>query len=283
MKKIAVIGHGYVGDAIFKFFGNHFDTCVVDPKYTDFEAKKLEANDCDLAIVCVPTPMSEDGSVDLSFVESTLEWLTKPLVLIKSTIPPGTTDYLKEKFKTKETIEEPEYAEEVVTPRRIVFSPEYIGEGNYFIPFWKDYPHPKEMQYHSFQIMGGDRKDAREVLEYFQKVTGPEARYHVTDAKTAELCKYMENAYIATKVTFCNEFANIAEAFGVDYGELRELWLLDGRVGRMYTSVFKDARGFGGKCLPKDVNGIVQQTKKVGYQPKLIEAVLAVNKEIRKE
>lgn len=264
MKKIAIIGHGYVGDAVFKFFENHFEVCVVDPKYTDFEAKKIEANTADFAVVCVPTPMGEDGSVDLQYIDSTFEWLKVPLVLIKSTIPPGTTEKLQEKYGD-----------------HIAFSPEYIGEGNYEVPFWKGYPDPKNMKHHDFQIVGGKKETTKKILPYFVRVLGPDARFVQTDSRTAELCKYMENSFIGMKVIFCNEFAKMAEAFGVDYNELRELWLLDGRVGRMYTSVFQDAPGFGGKCLPKDINGIVKATEKVGYTPKLLKTMLAVNDELR--
>lgn len=274
-KRVAVIGHGYVGVAVANFFHNHFDIVVVDPKYIGEEGyghnkQKEEANKADLAVVCVPTPMGEDGSVDLTFIDETFKWLKDvPNILVKSTIPPGTTDYINERFFKGDN--------------RVCFSPEFIGEGNYVIPWWKDvgYPHPTAMEFHDFQIVGGDKKKARQILSFFQRVTGPDPKYMVTDAKTAELCKYMENSFIATKVTFCNEFAKMAEAFGVDYGELRELWLLDGRVGRMYTSVFEDKRGFGGKCLPKDVNGIYQQAKKVGYDAEFIKAVLDSNERLK--
>ncbi len=284
MKKIAIIGHGYVGDAMFRFFTDHFELCVVDPKYDDFEKKKVEANTADLAIICVPTPESADHSVDLSFIESTLNWLDpNKLVLIKSTIPPGTTDRLKQGTRKIEvTIDGVAQQEEQTFTRRLVFSPEYIGEGKYVVQWWaKNYPHPTDMKYHSFQIFGGERVDAIEVAHYFQRVLGPEAEMCFTDAKTAELCKYMENSWGATKVTFCNEFYEIAKAVGVNYEELRELWLKDGRVERMHTAVFPDARGFGGKCYPKDVNGIVEQSKKAGYTPKLLATVLSVNDEIR--
>ena len=65
--------------------------------------------------------------------------------------------------------------------------------------------------------------------------------------------------------------------------ELKELWLLDGRIGKAMTLIFPDARGFGGKCLPKDLNAIIQHAEKAGYEPKLLKQVLAVNKEVRKE
>jgi len=225
--------------------------------------KKDEINQCDLAVISVPTPESADHSVDLSYVIGTLEWLEAPLILIKSTVPSGTVDAMKILYPHK----------------NICFSPEYIGEGKYVVQWWKDkgYPHPTDMKYHDFHIVGGERWAARAILEFFKKVAGPEAKYIATDAKTAELVKYMENCWGATKVTFCNEFAGIAESLGVDYDELRELFLLDGRVERMHTAVFKDKRGFGGKCYPKDVNGMVEHAKKHGYKPTLLEAVLSTN------
>lgn len=91
-------------------------------------------------------------------------------------------------------------------------------------------------------IFGGELEVAGEVGEYFKRVLGAEARYEFVDSTTAELCKYMENAFLATKVTFCNEFYEIAKALGVNYDVLREMWLLDGRIGRSHTAVFKESR-----------------------------------------
>jgi nucleotide sugar dehydrogenase len=264
-KKVAIVGYGYVGQAMYNFFSDHFQTIFYDPA-KEGSASIKEINECDLAVVCVPTPMSKDGSVDLSIIKETISWLKTPLILIKSTVPPGTTDQLIHESKKK-----------------IAFSPEFIGEGNYVVAWWKDkgYPHPTDMKYHDFQIFGSERRTTSQILEFFKRVLGPEARYHQTTAKTAELCKYMENSWLGTKVIFCNEFAKIAEAFNVDYDELRELWLLDGRVERMHTAVFKEAKGFGGKCLPKDINGIVKAATKAGYTPKLLKSVLQVNDELR--
>lgn len=269
MKKIAVIGaNGYVGRSVVSFFQDHFELAKVDPSIVEYpmEYQQQQANSAEFAVICVPTPEAPNHTVDLSIVEGVLEWLTVPLILIKSTIPPGTTDRLKEKYG-----------------KRIVFSPEYIGEGKYEVQWWKDknYPHPTDMKKHNFQIFGGDKADTMEVAAFFQKVVGPEPEMCFTDAKTAELCKYMENSWGATKVTFCNEFANMADAFGVSYPELRELWLKDGRVERMHTAVFPDKRGFGGKCYPKDVNGIVERSKEAGYTPDLLISVLAVNEKIK--
>jgi UDPglucose 6-dehydrogenase len=266
-KKVAVVGYGYVGKGVYNFFKENFEAIYFDPNVED-SASKEEINKCDLAVICVPTPMGDDGSCDLSIIEETLGWLETSLILIKSTIPPGTTKHLIEK-----------------TGKKICFSPEYMGEGAgvpYFVPFWK-YPHPTDMKYHNFQIIGGDKKAASAILDFFVDVMGADAKFFITDSITAELVKYMENAFIATKVMFCNEFFSMAEAFGVEYKELRELWLLDKRVGRMYSAVYPDRRGFSGKCLPKDVNAIVKASEKAGYDPKFIKSVLENNKRIQKE
>jgi UDPglucose 6-dehydrogenase len=264
-KKVAVIGYGYVGKGVYNFFKDNLETIFYDP-HVEGSATREEINSCDLAVVSVPTPMGDDGACDLTIIEDTLGWLSVPLILIKSTIPPGTTKMLCEK-----------------TGKKICFSPEYMGEGGgvpYFIPFWK-YPHPTDMKFHSFQIVGGDKKTASAILDFFGRVAGPDAKFILTDSTTAELVKYMENAFIAAKVMFCNEFFSIAESFGVEYKELRELWLLDKRVGRMYSLVYPDRRGFGGKCLPKDVNAIVKASEKVGYDPKFIKAILENNERIK--
>ncbi len=275
MKTIAVIGYGYVGKAVTQFFKDHFTVIARDiGKEYHFENRKEESrivtdndwsavNGADLAIVCVPTPMREDGSVDLTAVTAAIQQLATPLILVKSTVPPGTTDGL-----IKET------------GKKIAFSPEYIGEGNYVVPWWKDkaYPHPTDMRYHDFHIFGGEQSTVSAIMQFFKRVVGPEPAFLATNTVTAELCKYMENAFFATKVTFCNEFYEIAQALGVDYDELRELWLRDGRIGRMHTAVFLDKRGFGGKCLPKDLAGIIHASKNAGHTPAFLEAVHENNK-----
>lgn len=256
MNNVAIVGVGYVGKAYAKLFPDAY-------LYDINMGTKEGVNACDLAIISVPTPMSPDGSCDLSIIEDVLSWLNTPLILIKSTVPPGTTKKLKEQ-----------------TGKRICHSPEYIGEGGYFIPFWK-YPHPTESKYHDFMIIGGDPKDREDILQIFYPVLGATKTYYQVDETTSELIKYMENCAIATKVTLCNEFYNIAGAFGVSYDQLREGFVLDKRQGEMFTLVYKDKRGFGGKCLPKDVNGIIHASRKAGYDPKFLQDVVTNNERIK--
>lgn len=271
MKKIGIIGYGYVGKGIHDFFKDHYEIMVyeVNPKKEDlgivnFSTQEEINKNCDMAVICVPTPMFLDGSVDTLMVESSIQWLETPVILLKSTVPPGTTEKLVQMYK-----------------KRIAFSPEYMGESKYVTQWWLGIPDPKDMKKHDFQIFGGERETTSEILEYFKVVLGPIPKLIQTDSKTAELTKYMENCWGATKVMFCNEFAKIAETFNVDYDELRELWLLDGRIHRMHTAVFKDKRGFGGKCFPKDIHGMVRAAEKAGYVPELLKEVIKSNERIQ--
>jgi nucleotide sugar dehydrogenase len=268
-KIVGIAGYGYVGKAVASFFKNHYEVRVYDPlpqssddTLISLSNEKKILDGADLIVICVPTPMKTDGACDTSMVEDSIASFNAPLFLIKSTIPPGTTKAIATANPGK----------------KIAFSPEYIGEGNYAVPFWKGYPDPTDMKKHNFIILGGEKETTHKILQFFKRVMGTEVRYFQTDSTTAELCKYMENAFLATKVTFCNEFYDIASTFGVDYDELRELWLLDERIGRSHSTVFENARGFGGKCLPKDVSGIFESALKKNYTPALLKAVLEINK-----
>ena len=272
---ITIYGLGYVGTGVATFLKRHYVVQAVDPvpnmEKADGLGIKIYTNASDasptpFAVVCVPTPMSEDGACDTSIVEEVLRKTDHEHYLIKSTVIPGTTERLKK-----------------VTKKNIVFSPEYLGEGNYQMPFWKGYPHPTDMTLHSFHIFGGAPKHTQKWVDLWQRIAGWDPEYRQTDSTTAELVKYMENAFLATKKIFCDEFYEIAQAMDVNYSELRELWLLDGRMGRSMTLIYPDSRGFGGKCLPKDVIAIAQAAKKAGYTPGPIDEVWRSNKKFRKE
>jgi len=266
MKKILVVGHGYVGKAMVEFFSKKYDVYVYDPvvKHIDLPNKQnvkkvddLNEKEIDMAVICVPTKMNADGSCDVSLVVDTLTKLKTDLVLVKSTVKPGTMDNLKKFF-----------------PKKLVFSPEFIGESSY----WSTSKFDRDVVETPWFIFGGDKKDCSEVIDYFLPITGPEKEYRITDYKTSELVKYVENVFGATKVTFCNEIYDICEKFGVEYNEVRDLWLLDPRVSKVHTAVFKDNRGFGGKCFPKDINALVNACHNVGYKPVLLEAAIEANK-----
>jgi UDPglucose 6-dehydrogenase len=174
-------------------------------------------------------------------------------------VPPGTTDMLSQKYNVP-----------------LHFSPEYMGEGKQFVAPWK-YPDPRNARSHDFAICGGPR--ASEVLDLYATVMANDARYIATTNTAAELAKYMENAFLAVKVAFCYEFAAICDAHNVDFKQVRELWLNDPRVGRSHTMVLPRQAGFSGKCLPKDISGIVEASTLNGFDPKILRAVRDINAE----
>jgi UDPglucose 6-dehydrogenase len=138
-------------------------------------------------------------------------------------------------------------------------------------------PHPTDMKLHSFHIFGGAPEAVEKAITYFQRVGGPFAAYRAADSTTAELVKYIENTWIATKVAYCNDMYDIAKAFGVDYSAARELWLLDGRVGASHTLVYPEKRGFGGKCIPKDTFGLYRAAQAAGHESNLLRGLLEQN------
>lgn len=257
MQRIEIIGGGVVGQGMKKLFERHFTVAIHDPPKGIFTIPHV----FDLSIICVPSPMKEDGSCDINAVEESVEYSTAPLILIKSTIPPGTTEYLAKKYN-----------------KNICFSPEYMGESKYFTPYWK-YPDPTRAETHTFVIIGGEK--ASEVANFFMKVMSVDTVYSLCTSMEAELAKYAENTFFATKVTFVNEFYNICNAFGADWKKVRENWLLDSRINKNHTLVFEDNRGYSGKCYPKDIAAIIKASEEKGYEPTLLKAVVETNNKIR--
>ena len=249
--KVGIVGAGVVGQAMQRLVGPDailYDTRPGMPQDRD------AINHCDVVFVCVPTPMADDGSCDTSIVEDVVAWIKAPLIILRSTVAPGTTDRLRQKYG-----------------RRIVFQPEYLGEtpahvfGN--------------MAERSFVVLGGRPDDVSAAADFYKHYYNAMVYFYLCDALTAEVAKYMENSFYAVKVTFVNEFHDIAKAHGVDFNVLREIWLADTRISRDHTFVYPDARGFSGKCLPKDVNAIVRSCQERGYRPAYLEATLARNED----
>lgn len=262
---VGLIGYGVVGRGIHKLLKDDVDA-IYDPTISrDKEAFR----GLDLIIIAVPTNSKEDGSCDTSIVEESIDWAyeinPQAVFLIKSAVIPSAVVTLTKKYPKL----------------RLTISPEYLGESKYFTPFWK-YPDPQDMESHPWQVYGGDRKDTTICVDIFKRRMSVDCIHLQTTLMTAALCKYMENSFFAMKVTFCNEFYDIAKNYGVDYNELRECWLADTRINKNHTLVFPKDRGYGGKCFPKDVKAIIEDSKKMGYEPELLEAVDMVNEGYRK-
>lgn len=244
---VGIIGYGHVGTAMNQLFP---DAIIYDePKGI---GNKTEINRCNIAFICVPTPMGEDGQCDTSVVCNVLEWVECETIVIRSTVPVGFTENQVRRLN-----------------KQIVFQPEYYGETN---------NHPfADLSNRGWITLGGSTQAIEAVVRLYQQVYTSELIINAVDSRTAELAKYMENCFLATKVVFCNEFYDIAQAFGVDYTKLRETWLLDPRIGRSHSFVYPQNRGFGGACLPKDIAAMIFQADNESTDVTLLKAVVKKN------
>lgn len=227
--KIGIVGYGHVGKAMHKLFIN---AVIYDINtHTDTE---LEINKCDVVFVCVPTPSLISGECDTSIVEEVVSWIEAELIILRSTVKIGFTDDMINKYK-----------------KRIVFQPEYYGETT---------NHPfADLCNQNWLSFGGSQNNIDLAINAYQTVINSNTRIYQDEAKIVEMAKYMENAYLATKVIFCNEMYDIATAYNINYNRVREIWIADPRIGTSHTFIYDDKRGYGGSCLPKDISSIIFQ------------------------
>ena len=254
MNKIALIGRGYVGQAYLNVFP---DAVVYDRKH--LITSRQEVNNCELAIIAVPTDLLPNVNLDMSIVEEVIAWVETPLIVIKSALMPGTVDKLKTKYN-----------------KRITVSVEMVGEGNYFMPFWK-VPDPKNPLSHNFLILGGDIKDTTEVAEYFWDKMSPDINIHLLSAIEVEICKLMENTWIGLKLTFANTIYDICQAYDANYTKVLQAWGSDGRVEKMHMRVTSKKRGYKSKCLDKDIPALLKVAKDKNIESFLLEGILKAN------
>ncbi|MBN2583957.1 MAG: hypothetical protein JXL80_12900 [Planctomycetes bacterium] len=245
---VGIVGYGVVGRSLHQLFGD--DAVTYDQDGTAADRKKINA--CQVTFVSVPTPMSADGSCDTSIVGNCIEWIESPYIVIRSTVAPGTTERLCRE-----------------TGKHVLFQPEYLGE---------TVAHPMtNVHARQFIVLGGPLADCSAVADVYKRYYHSDLQFYFTSSRAAEVAKYMENSFYAVKVIFCNEFFSIAQAHGVDFNELRELWLADPRISRDHTFVYPDNRGFSGKCLPKDISAIIKSSADNGCKAELMKAVMAIN------
>ena len=264
---IGIIGQGYVGTAIKSGFEKYYEL----ETYDKFSTSKSTVNLHDLVLlsdvifVCVPTPMNVDGSCYIGIVEEVISEVNEisissesnPIVVLKSTVPPGTTDRLNKKCKGI----------------NIIFNPEFLTEAN----FIEDFKNQTRI------ILGGTRKGTNVLRQVYSKVF-PTAHIIKTGSITAEMVKYMTNAYLATKVSFSNEIKQICDKLDIDYDKVVEYATLDDRLGKTHLSVPgpDGDLGFGGHCLPKDINALISVAHELNIQTEVLEAVVETNDKVRK-
>lgn len=244
--KIGIIGFGHVGGAMHELFKD----AVVYDKYKGIGSQEA-INECDVAFICVPTPMAADGSCDTSIVEEVIEWCQCKCLILRSTVRVGFTKEMSEKYN-----------------KEIVFQPEYYGE---------TIAHPfANLSDRSWLTFGGTQAGINLAIKAYQTVVNANVVIHQCSSDEAEMAKYMTNSFLALKVIYCNEMFDLCQKLGVNYNMVRELWTADPRIGQSHTFVYEDNRGFGGSCFPKDTQAIMCQAKKCDSNVSLIEA--AINK-----
>ncbi len=244
MKKIGIIGRGFVGAAVE--FGFSAQTgCDAQVKIYDknpsksLHTLKETVNKSDFIFVSVPTPSNTDGSMHLGILESVLQDIQAVnkrkdnIILIRSTVIPGTTTKLCKKFKKL----------------NIVFNPEFLTERSAKFDFINQ----------SRFILGGRKRNTARVAELYRWRFGDSVPCIESNFETAEMVKYMNNCFFATKVSFMNEMKQVADKTNVDWDLAVEGFVRDGRIGHSHLAVpGPDGRfGFGGSCFPKDVQAMI--------------------------
>jgi len=280
-KTIGIIGQGFVGTAIKEGLKNHYNIETYD-KYnaavsTCHGIEELSSK-TKIFFVCLPTPMKKDGSCDISIVKSTVLQIDKQatstisgddlyshagdsyrnIVVIKSTVPPGTTKHLNS----------------LCDNIQVVFNPEFLTEANYI----EDFKNQNRI------IVGGPRPATTTIKNLYRKVF-PKVPIVKTGSDTAEAVKYFINCFLATKVSFANEFSQICENMNIDFDKVVEYGTYDDRIGKTHLSVpGPDGRfGFGGSCFPKDTNALINFSNTIGVNPIVLSAVWNKNLEVRPE
>jgi UDPglucose 6-dehydrogenase len=257
--KVGVIGNGFVGEAISFAFSSVADMFIYDTDPSRCLNDIKSVHNCDFVFVCVPTPMFEDGSQDLSYVESAFEKATdKPIYILKSTVLPGTTELLSKKY--------PNF--------KIIFSPEFLTERTAKL----------DMLTQSRIILGGDlplTEKAKDLLNERFKIKN----IIQTDSKTAELTKYMNNIFFATKVSIMNEFKLLCDKIGANWEDALRGFVSDGRIGDSHLNVpgHDGKLGYGGTCFPKDVNALLSFSKKHEIDLYTIQGGWNTNLKVRQE
>ncbi len=297
-KRIAVIGTGYVGlvsGACFAYLGHKVigldideekikrlrrgEVPIYEPGLDRILEQALErgniefTNDYEYAVknsdfifIAVGTPSRDDGSADLSYVESAYRSIAKhidnedfKIIVNKSTVPVGTGRWAKEFIKNllkEKGVKDPEERFEVVS------NPEFLREGKAV----EDFMNPDRV------VVGADNRDvAGMVASLYEKL---QPAMLITDLPTAEMIKYASNAFLATKISFINEIANICEKTGADVTVVARGMGLDHRISPHFLNA---GCGFGGSCFPKDVKALIHTAKEVNGKPLLLESVIEVN------
>jgi|TARA_B110000483_G_scaffold204262_1_gene247139 UDPglucose 6-dehydrogenase len=265
--KIGIIGNGFVGKATNILENDNVELVIydIDPKLCSPIGTTIE-NICetDIVFISVPTPMNSDGSCHIGILESVVSDIKKVcdlnenLIVIRSTVPPGTSNNLN-----------------------CYFMPEFLTEKNFVNDFINN-----ENWIFGLKNTEQDILFKNKITELFNySYEAKKINYnnlHFVTNNEAEMIKLFRNNYLSVKVGFCNEIAEFCEKKNIDYENVRELATLDNRIGSSHTKVpgHDGRKGYGGTCFPKDTNNLKCEMKKVGMKSYIIDNVVERNEKV---
>lgn len=247
--KICVIGIGMVGSQVASWFK---DCLTYDTGKQSDTWEKCSSADC--FFVAVPTPYKEGEEYDLSYLEDAISKIPdNKIVIIKSTVNPGTTDYFQNKYPNK----------------KFMFNPEFLTE----LSAKEDFFHP------DMQILGVS-KESYNLASKIMLMLPPAKTMRIVSLVDAEWVKKIRNSFYSTKVIFFNQIYDIVQKTVGDYETIRSIMVEDPKIGNSHSFIFhKGYRGFGGHCLPKDTYSLIDFAKKVDAPSKLLETVKELNQQ----
>ena len=268
---IGVIGNGFVGSAVRFGFSSQTGCDTTVRVYDKDESKSLNTleetvNKSDIIFLSVPTPSNKDGSIHTGILESALTDIDsvynqeiENVVLIRSTVTPGTTSRLQETFPKL----------------NLVFNPEFLTERSAKFDFINQ----------ARVILGGFPSQTAKVAHLYRMRFGASISIIQTNYNTAEMIKYMNNCFFATKVSFMNEMYDIANKCEVDWKVATDGFVGDGRIGHSHLAVPgpDGKRGFGGSCFPKDVQALLQFGNELGIELNTLKGAWDTNLNVRPE
>ncbi len=250
-RHIGIIGDGVVGGALRAWFeSQHATVASYDPPKGLTERSSIDS--ADIVFICVPTPYEAGRGFDHSYLLDAMATIAgSKLVVIKSTVLPGTTDELQRRY--------PQH--------RLIFNPEFLREASAH----DDMAHPDRQIVGVTATSAGDASSVLTVL--------PAAPFvRVCSAREAEMAKYVANSFLAIKVSFANEVFDLCEHLGIDYATTRDIVAADPRIGASHTDVLADGyRGFAGTCLPKDSKALLDLAARACVPMDVLAAADAVN------
>jgi UDPglucose 6-dehydrogenase len=259
--KLGIVGHGFVGKATDWGFNKRVNKFIVDP-LLNTNIRDLKEFDPEIVFVCVPTPMSDDGSQNSSIIENVIKELVlncpNAIKVVKSTVLPSLLEELK-KIDSK-----------------LVYNPEFLREKHANIDFVNS----------EMIIFGGDRNISTQVSNAYLRHSRCKTKEHIfTDLKTASFIKYSINTFLASKVIFFNELHSIHEKLDVkdSWDSVVNIISKDSRIGESHMNVpgHDGRKGFGGACFPKDSLALIKFADSMNINLNSLITTVKVNNKIR--